>query len=75
MSDKTDYERLCREVEKIDMVAAKYLRDEAPKLDDFEYDICLPACFLFIDTKQGWEFWWNITEKLSKPYGCNGYEL
>lgn len=69
MSDKTDYELLCKEVEKIDMVAAKYLREEAPKIENFMYDKCLPMCFIFSLSPHGCKYWQNITLELPRPYG------
>lgn len=69
MSNKTDYELLCKEVEKVDVIAAKYLREEAPNLKNFMYDKCLPMCFIFSLSPHGCKYWQNITLELPRPYG------
>ena len=68
MSDKTDYDGLCRRVERIDRGAADYLRNEAPSLAGFEYDKCLSACFVWDETPQGHDFWVTISGKLGNKY-------
>ena len=74
MTTKTElhpsYLALCDRVEKLDPEAAKYMREEAPKLESFagqpgdgpmQY---ITAAFLFDHTPQGHEFWWTMHERL-----------
>ena len=56
------YLALCAGVEKLDPVAAKYMREEAPKLRTFcqleESECCaLPGVFTWAETPQGQGFW------------------
>ena len=61
---KQNYEELCKRVEAFDKDAAEYMRNEAPKLGDFEYDGFLYCCFVFRDTPQGLKYWINISDQL-----------
>ena len=59
------YEDLCKRVEKIDPEAAEYMRGEAKKLPDFSEYSNINDCFYWINTPQGFNYWWGIEEKLN----------
>jgi hypothetical protein len=61
-----EYVELCKKVERIDAKAAKYLREEAPKLESFMMIGILTLCFHWIETPQGWEYWNTISQSLGE---------
>ena len=61
-----EYQRLVRQVRRIDAEAAKYLENEAPKLKGFNFDYGLTSCFYFGYTPDGREYWMSIYDELEK---------
>lgn len=62
--DWLDYLNLIAKVYTIDREAALYLLQEA--LEDFSYGATLPACFPWVDTPQGHDYWHAIYSKLQE---------
>ena len=60
------YLKLVNKVKKVDKEAAKYLREEAPKLKDFGLGKNLSWCFIWEDTPQGHKYWQRVEEALLK---------
>lgn len=69
MTTKTltpEYLDLCIRVEKLDPEAAKYMWDEAPKLDRFDGSASMiSSAFVFSETPQGHEYWWSLQNRLA----------
>lgn len=68
----TNYLALCERVEKLDPEAAKYMREEAPKLPRFAYlpedtepVADLSSAFEWGRTPQGHEYWKSIKDRLT----------
>lgn len=71
-----NYLALCDRVEKLDPEAAKYMREEAPKLPQFAYFpedteplADLSKAFMWESTTQGGPFWGKIYRSLLQMEG------
>lgn len=65
------YEELCKRVEKIDKNAAEYMRGDARKLVSFMETDDILRCFAWKDTIQGFDYWFNICNKLNNRTSLN----
>lgn len=71
MSHK-EYKQLCKRIALINRGAARYMRTKAIKLDGFAYTKILSGCFVFGNTPQGKDYWFNISNILGDgKYPCN----
>lgn len=61
---KTNLQLLIERVREIDWYAAKFLEDNCSKFDD-DTD-CLIECFGWADTPQGYDYWYDIADKLGE---------
>lgn len=72
MKFNREYESLIKKVAAIDENAAEYLKKDAYKLPDFRQSEYLPACFLWSNTTQGYDYWHRIDKLLieKERKGC-----
>lgn len=60
------YLDLVKKVREIDPAAEAYLIFEAPRLKSFTLSRKLLGLFRWTDSRQGWNFWSDISNKLNK---------
>jgi len=61
------FDKLVKEVEKIDKDAARYLQGDAQKLSSFHRREELCGVMVWFDTPQGHEYWAELNSKLRNP--------